>query len=111
MKYPSITISEYLDACRNARLDCIHYIMDLLDAHGNDLEVGDDDYGEVTVTYNGGNHPEYASNAFSIVMRVYVDSDDNIVLETEDCGAYDLDDVDTQDIVSLAQYLHQRYGE
>lgn len=111
MKYPSITISEYFDACHNARLDCIRYITDLMDAHDNDLEVGDDDYGDVTITYNGGNHPEYASNAFSIVTRVYVDCNDDIVLETEDCDAYDLDDVDTQDIISLAVYLHQRYDE
>ena len=110
MKYPSITISKYFDACYNARLDCIHYITGLLDAHNDNLEVGDDD-DYVTVAYDGGDHPEYASNAFSIVMRVYVDSNDDIVLETEDCAAYDIDDVDTKDIISLAECLHRRYDE
>lgn len=106
MKYPSITISEYYDACRNARLDCIHYIMDLLDSHENNLEVGDDDYGYVDCTQRNGDDV-----GLERVMRVFVDEDDNIMLELEFYGSYDIDDADTQDIVTLVVYLHQRYGE
>lgn len=106
MKYPSITISEYFDACRNVRLDCIHYIMDVLDAHDNNLEVGDDDYGYVVCTQRNDDNV-----GLEEVMRVFVDEDDNIMLELEFYGLYDIDDADTQDIVSLAEYLHQRYDE
>ena len=106
MEYPSITISEYFDACRNVRLNCIHYINDLLDAHDNELEVGDDDYGYVVCTQRNEDNV-----GLEEVMRVFVDEDDNIMLELEFYGSYDIDDVDTQDLVSLAQYLHQRYDE
>lgn len=106
MKYPSIQISEYFDACRNVRLDCIHYIRDLLDAHDNNLEVGDDDYGDVSCTQRNGDDV-----GLDRVIRVFVNEDYDIMLELEFYGLYDIDDVDTQDLVSLAQYLHQRYDE
>lgn len=106
MKYPSIQISEYYDACNNARLDCIRYITDLLDAHGNNLEVGDDDYGYVLCTQRIDENVSCEE-----VMRVFVDEDDNVMLELEFYGSYDIDDADVQDLVSLAVYLHERYGE
>lgn len=71
-----------------------------------DQEVGDDDYGYVVCTQRNDDNV-----GLEEVMRVFVDEDDNIMLELEYYGSYDIDDVDTQDIVSLAEYLHQRYDE
>jgi hypothetical protein len=38
----------------------------------------------VCVSYNGGNHPEYASNVFSQVLLIKKDEKGNVVLDTED---------------------------
>jgi hypothetical protein len=77
-----------------------------LDANDNALEVGDDDYGKVYCTQRNGDDVGLGE-----MMRVFVDENENIMLELEYYGLYDIDDVDTQDLVSLVEYLHQRYGE
>ena len=60
----------------------------------------DDAY--ASVVYDGGNHPEYASNAFSEVEAVFVDEHNSLLLNIEDDGRYNIDRVDTAEIINIA---------
>lgn len=56
----------------------------------------------VAVTYDGGNHPEYASNVFSHVIDVHLDENGNVELCTEDCDEYEVDRVCAADLYGVA---------
>lgn len=51
-----------------------------------------DDIDLYSVPYDGGNHPEYNTNVFSTVRRVFLNDKDEIILDTEDCYDYPLAD-------------------
>ena len=57
------------------------------------------------IHYNGGNHPEYASNVFSRVESIKWDSNVNdVIIHTEDGVEY-LTDCDVSDVMCLAETL------
>lgn len=56
----------------------------------------------VAVTYDGGNHPEYASNAYSEVINVHLDENGNVELCIEDCDEYEVDRVYAADLYGVA---------
>lgn len=67
------------------------------------------DYGNeyVCVTYDGGRHPEYATNAFSQVYGAFLDSKGNIMLEIEDCEKYEIERIDWNELVDVADYVYR----
>ena len=64
-----------------------------------------DDFGSICVTYEGGNHPEYASNAFSAVRSVWLDGD-KLVLETDDTDWYDTGNIETFELYGVASFIN-----
>ena len=62
----------------------------------------------ISVNYNGENHPEYASNCFSNVEGVYL-KDGNIYLHIEDCDQYDIDELTTDEVFDLCDYIKNEY--
>jgi hypothetical protein len=68
----------------------------------NEFDV-DDAY--CYIVYDGGRHPEYASNAFSKVEGIFIDKKGNLTLSIEDCDKYDIERVDEQDLDSVAYAL------
>ena len=66
--------------------ECVEFLKETLaDDPTIDLKEFEEDGGmPVCVTYNGGNHPEYASNVFSQVLLIKKDEKGNVVLDTED---------------------------
>lgn len=68
------------------------------------LEMGVE---SINVNYDGGNHPEYASNVFSEVERVYI-VDDRLLVETEDTHieACDLSAIET---LNLLEWLYDNH--
>lgn len=62
----------------------------------------------VSVPYDGGSHPEYASNCFSTVNGVFFDKKGNICLDIEDCSEYPLTDVDWDDVYNIADYIENQ---
>ena len=59
----------------------------------------------ICVTYDGGNHPEYAANPYSDVYEVYK-KDDNIFIHCEDCVAYPLEYMEWMDIFEVADFIY-----
>ena len=62
----------------------------------------------VSVAYNGGSHPEYASNCFSVVHGVYVEND-RIYLVIEDCDQYSITELSDEEIYFLCDYIKNEY--
>ena len=78
---------------------CLDYIKAELAKHNNFIDLTETD--GVSVMYDGGNHPEYASNAFSEVYSVFM-KDGDIYLETEDCSQYDIDSITLDNLFDVA---------
>lgn len=82
------------------------YLIETLKAAPNNrIYFYDEDgspYGrETCVTYNGGAHPEYASNAYSMVHAVFL-KDDNLFVDCDDCDEYDISNLFWGDIYDVA---------
>ena len=91
---------------REIRSECEEYLVDTLKAAPNNrIDFYDKDgypYGcETYITYDGGRHPEYASNAFSTVNAVFL-KDNKIFVDCDDCDEYDICEVDWSQIYDVA---------
>ena len=98
---------KFFEASRELRKECIKYIKSVVKKYKT-LDFSDCEY-NICVPYDGGNHPEYASNCFSDVYSVSLNDKGNIVLEIEDCDEYDIEDVPTEQVYDLADYIKNVY--
>ena len=55
------------------------------------LDDDPEDRYSISVCYDGGNHPEYASNGCSMVKSVYINKDGELSLDIEDDNNYTID--------------------
>ena len=60
--------------------------------------------GMLYIAYDGGNHPEYASNCYSRLNSVYL-KDGEIFLDIEDCDEYEIDRINYDDVFAIAEVL------
>ena len=97
----------YFSTGKLLRSACISYIRKVLKENNNEITWDSDEVGDyvLTVTYDGGNHPEYASNAFSCVYGVKLNERGKILLDTEDCDCYDIESVPTEEVYYVADSL------
>lgn len=59
------------------------------------------------VTYDGGNHPEYAAYPYADVKRVFLGKDGCICLELEEDFEYDIDRLsDTMEVYYVAEAVY-----
>lgn len=91
------------------RKKCEDYIRRVLEENGGSIDFDDYEVDEyVSVPYDGGRHPEYASNCFSIVNGIYLGSNGGITINTEDCDEYPLESVDWYHVYCIAEYLNNQ---
>lgn len=83
----------------------------LINLNTTELEVTGEAYdeyqmnnGSLYIAYDGGNHPEYASNMFSEVETIKVDDSNEIVIETED-GVMREQFIAMNDLGAIEEYL------
>ena len=81
------------------------YIKKVLEENGGSIDLDNDD-DCISVSYDGGNHPEYASNCFSMVYDVYLE-DGDIYLNTEDCDKYPIENLNWDEVYNIADYLNR----
>lgn len=108
MKKFEITAAKYIEICRQIRKECEEYLTQIAKAWNgivfplhfiaSELEC---DEALCCITYDGGNHPEYASNAFSEVESVYI-KDNELTFSIEDDGRYACSSVLTDDLINIA---------
>lgn len=63
---------------------------------------------QISCNYHGGNHPEYASDCFSTIEGVYIE-DGMIYLRIEDCDSYEIDELSTDEVFELCDYVKNVY--
>lgn len=93
------------DLMRPLRKECVKFLKKKLKDNGKiDLIEIEDDCGIVCVTYDGGRHPEYATNAFSTVLSVFK-KDNEIYFETADCDEYSIDRIDAMELYGVCDFI------
>ena len=99
------TMSKIDSLMPELREQCIEFLTEVLNENGGDLTVEDpDDYETVRVSYDGGAHPEYASNCFSFVNRVFF-KNNVIYLDIEDCEEYNIDRINTDELANVCDFI------
>lgn len=90
--------TEYVKVSTTTRNEAERLIKSLIDHNGGDIDHDSELLDGICVSYDGGNHPEYASCICCSVMRIYLNGK-KIYLDLEDESEYDLDRVSTEEIV------------
>lgn len=108
MKKTIETWKKRFELDKQVKEGCMEYIKAELAKHNNFIDLTETD--GVCVMYDGGNHPEYASNAFSSVYSVFM-KDGNIYLETEDCDQYDIDNITLDNLFDVAYCIYSEIEE
>ena len=108
-KYSSIVnniLKEYSKIQNKVRNICYDFIKDFLtNVANNEIVIDYSDFPEyITVTYDGGNHPEYASNVFSTINRIYMRNNE-LYVDTEDTTTYNLNNATTDDLASICTFI------
>ena len=107
LKQADVLYESIIPAQRDIRKKSEKYLQMALAEHGGSIDFNDYDPEEfVSVPYDGGNHPEYASNCFSMVYGVFINKDGNICLNTEDCSELPISDLNWDSVFSVASYLN-----
>jgi len=84
---------------------CKEYLIDILKVNGNKIDWHNIDLPEcVTVNYDGGNHPEYASNCFSRVDSITLE-DSKIYLSIEECDEYSIDRINADELYTICDFI------
>ena len=112
------SLEEYYKAASEARKNCKDYLKWAVKKYG---KKETDNYGKIvfrlefdteyddqniSVAYDGGAHPEYASNLYSEVYSVSVCLDD-ITLDIEDSSQYEFDRVETADLLVICETIQK----
>ena len=90
---------------QDIRKKCETYIKLVLKENNGSLDCTESE-NMISVTYDGGNHPEYASSAFSMVEGISLDENDNIILQIEDCSEYPIENINWNEVFDVAAFIH-----
>jgi hypothetical protein len=90
---------------QDIRKKCETYIKMVLKENNGSLDCTESE-NMISVTYDGGNHPEYASTAFSMVEGINLDENDNIILQIEDCSEYPIQNINWDEVFDVAAFIH-----
>ena len=103
------TGDDFSNIATKLKQECIDYLTQVTKENGSikfDLEQ-EDEY--VCVSYDGGKHPEYASNLYSTVYGVsFNDSENSLSIETEDDDDYSVDHLSVDEVYALALVVYNK---
>jgi hypothetical protein len=106
------TTTEFFNVSRDIRnisLDMLKKICDRTETKEISLDkfknyLRDEGYCDPTIVYDGGNHPEYATNVFSTVDGFRIENE-IVIFDIEDDPHYDESRVNTVDIIELCEMI------
>lgn len=109
MKEKFITIKKSIVRLEKMmNVECKKYLERTLKEHDGRIDFADENGtldDRPCVTYDGGRHPEYNTNAFSSVYAVFL-KDGDIMLETEDDFEYSISRIDWDEVYCVAEYVY-----
>lgn len=96
----------YHEVCSEARETAKDYLAKMLEGQPDKrIQRDENEYLDgIAVTYDGGNHPEYASCVLSVVYAIYLDEKGTIIFDLEE-EAVDIDRITTDDLVYIVTEL------
>ena len=106
-----ITGDEYNKIAQKLRNECIEYLTRVCKEHGRIEfdEDNDDEY--ICIAYDGGNHPEYASNICSQCYAVKLNERGNISVEIEETDDYEHNRIETIEIYDIAFVVYNKLND
>lgn len=102
---------EMFELSVKARNEAIKFITDKLnEADGKKLEwdwevLEENDTYVPYVSYDGGAHPEYASNLYDECYGVYLDENGKLCLDIESTSKYEVTRVETKELYDVAMVV------
>lgn len=110
------TEKRFVEIQKELRADCEQYILDCIkQKYGTNelnnstqyyLHIIEDEYeGRPMIAYDGGRHPEYASEMYNEVYGVGLDEKGQIYIDTEECENYAISRTNTDDLVMICHAL------
>lgn len=104
------TANKYCEVLGELRKDCVEYLKRKLQENGNHIDWEDKDLDcSVCLSYDGGNHPEYASNCYSTLTAIDLNDGVEITFDIEDDGCYYIDNVPTSELYDVCDFLENVY--
>lgn len=98
-------LQDYGASCKKLREVCVSILTSILkNAPGEKIDFNDYDDVNPTIGYDGGRHPEYASDMFSDVWGMKLQMG-KIVFEIDEDDSYEIDRVPVEDIAALVDTL------
>lgn len=83
----------------------------LEETEGKRIEIDEEKSGYLWVNYDGGRHSEYNSNVFSTVHGVFLNEQGRICLDIDDCEEYEIDRINWDDVVSIAEFIYDSQNQ
>ena len=97
-----------VNALFDLRVDCLKAIKGLLKEMGGKVEIPNDIYDyncSNTITYNGGNHPEYSSTLCGVIENIVLTPSNTIEVYFEEGGMQELAENSLDDILVVMELL------
>ena len=88
---------------KKARTECVDFLMEELKKNSDHIECTEFEE-TVFISYDGGRHPEYASNTASEVESIYL-KEGKIYFSIEDSDEYEIDRVPTDELLAVCEIL------
>jgi hypothetical protein len=90
---------------RQIKKGCIDYLKKAIKEAGGTI-CTDEEEDSLAVTYDGGRHPEYDANPFSVVGAIYL-KNGKIYLDTEDCEEYYIGRINDDEVYNVAMFVYE----
>ena len=90
----------------------MEFLVEVLKENDNEIDWSEklNDIGEcVTISYDGGNHPEYASNVYSTLYGMKLDCG-KVFFSIEDDSEYSTEFISAEELIAVYQFI-QRFKE
>ena len=101
------TIDKYAKIAFSLREQCENYLKAAIAAFGAiDFSEADEGIESVSVLYDGGNHPEYASTLNNPVYGINVDDDGDLYLITEESECYGVERLTTVELCEVTKCVY-----
>lgn len=89
---------------RKARTSTVEYLKEVLEKQPDKrikFDIDNEEY--LTITYDGGRHPEYGGNICSQVNSVFIHPEYGLCVDIEDSNEYEESRIDTLDLIDIAE--------
>lgn len=100
-------VEQWFDISSRLQKELINYLKEVLAQNNKKLDwynIEDVRDWRPTITYDGGNHPEYASTVDNDVYGIFM-KNDIIYLDTAECSEYDINRISISELYDVAEFI------